>query len=244
MIYRSIISTLKKRKLFALQVDPDKHTPDSLKQLAAAAERNSVDFILAGGSMVFKPVQHSIRILKEHTGIPIILFPGNILQISDQADGILLLCLISGRNPEYLIGNHVIAAPLLRESGLEIIPTSYILIENGRSTSVEYISNTKPIPADKIDLATATAMAGEMLGHRLIYLEAGSGALEPVNTKLIKAVRDNINIPLIVGGGISRTEQVEELYRAGTDMIVVGSAIEIEPSSLDRLCEAAAKYRE
>ena len=243
MIYQSIIEKLKKGKLFALQVDPDKHTPDSLTNIARSAERNSVDFILAGGSMVFKPIQPSIQILKENTDIPVIIFPGNILQISDQADGILLLCLISGRNPEYLIGNHVIAAPLLRQSGLEIIPTSYILIENGRSTSVEYISNTRPIPADKTDLATATAMAGEMLGHRLIYLEAGSGALEPVNTKLIQEVRGNINIPLIVGGGISQASQVDKLYQAGTDMIVVGSAVEAEPSSLDILCEAAARYR-
>jgi len=243
MIYQSIIEKLKKGKLFALQVDPDKHTAGSLSKIARAAERNSVDFILAGGSMVFKPVQQSIRVLKEQCDIPIILFPGNILQITEEADGILLLCLISGRNPEYLIGNHVIAAPLLRQSGLEIIPTSYILIENGRSTSVEYISNTKPIPADKIDLATATAMAGEMLGHRLIYLEAGSGALEPVNTKLIEEVRGNINIPLIVGGGITQASQVDKLYKAGTDMMVVGSAVEIEPDSLDILCEAAAKYR-
>ncbi len=243
MIYQSIIEKLKKGKLFAIQVDPDKHTAASLTKIARAAERNSVDFILAGGSMVFKPVQQSISVLKQECDIPIILFPGNILQITDQADGILLLCLISGRNPEYLIGNHVIAAPLLRQSGLEIIPTSYILIENGRSTSVEYISNTKPIPADKIDLAAATAMAGEMLGHRLIYLEAGSGALEHVNTRLIKEVRGNINIPLIVGGGITQASQVDKLYQAGTDMIVVGSAVEIEPGNLDTLCQAAARYR-
>lgn len=244
MIYEIIIEKLKKSKLFALQVDPDKHDPSSLEAVAAAAQRNRVDYILAGGSLVFSPVEKTINILKQHTSIPVLLFPGNILQISNLADGILLLCLISGRNPEYLIGNHVIAAPLLKESGLEIIPTSYVLIENGRSTSVEYISNTKPIPADKTDLARATAMAGEMLGHRLIYLEAGSGALEPVSPGLIEAVRKSIGIPLIVGGGICKPEHVTSLYRAGADMIVVGNAVEKETEILDDLCRAAAPFRE
>lgn len=240
--YDLVTEALKSRKLFALQVDPDKHTAASLELVARAAERNRVDFILVGGSLVFRPIEEAIRILKQHTGIPVILFPGNILQISSLADGILLLCLISGRNPEYLIGNHVIAAPLLRQSGLEIIPTSYILIENGRSTSVEYISNTRPIPADKTDLAIATSMAGEMLGHRLIYLEAGSGALTPVSTGLIREVRENINIPLIVGGGINTASKIDELYRAGADIIVVGTAVEDEPSMLDILCDAASRY--
>jgi putative glycerol-1-phosphate prenyltransferase len=240
--YQQVTDDLKTRKLFALQVDPDKHTPASLEQVARSAECNRVDFILAGGSLVFKPIEETITILRQHTRIPLILFPGNILQISPLADGILLLCLISGRNPEYLIGNHVIAAPLLRQSGLEIIPTSYILIENGRSTSVEYISNTRPIPADKVDLAIATAMAGEMLGHRMIYLEAGSGAMTPVSTRLISEVRKNINIPLIVGGGINTPDKIENLYRAGADVIVVGTAVEDEPSMLDTLCDAAARY--
>jgi len=240
--YDLITEALKTRKLFALQVDPDKHTAASLEQVARAADRNRVDFILVGGSLVFKPIEESIRILRANAGIPLLLFPGNILQISPLADGILLLCLISGRNPEYLIGNHVIAAPLLRQSRLEIIPTSYILIENGRSTSVEYISNTRPIPADKIDLAIATAMAGEMLGHRLIYLEAGSGAMTPVSTGLISEVRKNISIPLIVGGGINTAGKIDNLYRAGADIIVVGTAVEDKPSALDILCEAAAKF--
>jgi putative glycerol-1-phosphate prenyltransferase len=240
--YHLVTEILKTRKLFALQVDPDKHTPASLEQVARAAERNHVDFILTGGSLVFRPIEEAIRILKQHTAIPVILFPGNILQISPLADGILLLCLISGRNPEYLIGNHVIAAPLLRQSGLEIIPTSYILIENGRSTSVEYISNTRPIPADKTDLVVATAMAGEMLGHRLLYLEAGSGALMPVSTGLISEVRKNIDIPLIVGGGINNADKINNLYRAGADIIVVGTAVEDKPSSLDTLCHAAARH--
>ena len=242
MIYTRIANSLQSRKMFALHVDPDKYDDASLERLAMAANRNCVDFILIGGSLVFKPVDQAVKTLKANTDIPVLLFPGNILQISEHVDAILLLCLISGRNPEYLIGNHVIAAPLLKQSGLEIIPTSYILIENGKSTSVEYISNTRPIPADKTDLATATAMAGEMLGHRLIYLEAGSGALEPVNTKLISEVKKNIGIPLIVGGGINSVEKIHELYHAGADMIVVGTAVEQDTTNLDRLCEAAAQY--
>ena len=177
----------------------------------------------------------TVAILKDSTDLPVILFPGNVLQISPRADGILLLSLISGRNPEFLIGNHVIAAPVLRKTNLEIVATGYILVENGRTTSVEYMSNTKPIPADKIDLAVATAMAGEMLGHKLIYLEAGSGAVENVNTGMIREVRSQISIPLIVGGGIHTAEQIRETYKAGADIIVVGSAIEQGTEKMEQL---------
>jgi phosphoglycerol geranylgeranyltransferase len=181
-----------------------------------------------------------VALLKEHSAVPVILFPGNVLQISPRADGILLLSLISGRNPEFLIGNHVIAAPILRKTNLEIIPTGYILIENGRTTSVEYMSNTKPIPADKIDLAVATAMAGEMLGHKLIYLEAGSGARDQVNARMIREVRSQISIPLVVGGGIENGEQIRDAYRAGADIIVVGSAIEKGAGGLEKLLGSVA----
>ena len=182
-----------------------------------------------------------MAVLKQKSKIPIILFPGNVLQITPRADAILLLSLISGRNPEYLIGNHVIAAPILKKTDLEIIPTAYILIENGRTTSVEYMSNTKPIPADKVDLTVATAMAGEMLGHKLVYLEAGSGALETVNTEMIREVRKQINIPLIVGGGIHTPEQISNIYRAGADMVVVGTAIEKDPATLLELLASIEK---
>ena len=242
MLYEVIRDTVKKRKMFALQVDPDKHDRVSLGRLGRAADRHPVDFILVGGSLVASPIHETVEILKQETTRPVILFPGNILQISGNADAIFLLCLISGRNPEYLIGNHVIAAPLLKKSGLEIIPTGYILVENGRLTSVEYISNTKPIPADKVDLAVATALAGEMLGHRLLYLEAGSGALEPVKTNLVSEVKRNISIPLIVGGGIQTPAQAKALYEAGADIIVVGTAFENDEKQLKILSEAAADY--
>jgi phosphoglycerol geranylgeranyltransferase len=242
MLYKYINETLEKRKMFALQVDPDKFNDGTLIRIGKAAGRNGIDFILAGGSLISNPIEHVVRILKENCDVPVILFPGNVMQISDNADGIFLLCLISGRNPEYLIGNHVIAAPVLKKSRLEIIPTSYVLIENGRLTSVEYISNTKPIPADKVELAVATAMAGEMLGHKLLYLEAGSGAIEPVKTNLIREVKKNISIPLIVGGGIQKPDQVKAIYDAGADVIVIGTALEQDLNNLEILAGAAFEY--
>jgi phosphoglycerol geranylgeranyltransferase len=242
MLYQYIRDTLEKRKMFALQVDPDKFDNNSLEHIGKAAGRNKVDFILVGGSLISSPVDNAVKILKESTDVPVILFPGNVTQITGLADGIFLLCLISGRNPEYLIGHHVIAAPILKKTGLEIIPTSYVLIENGRVTSVEYISNTKPIPADKIELAVATAMAGEMLGHKLLYLEAGSGAIEPVKTNLITAVKKNINIPLIVGGGIKNPDHIRAIYKAGADVIVVGTALENDLKNMGNLAGIASEF--
>jgi phosphoglycerol geranylgeranyltransferase len=242
MLYQYIRENLGKRKMFALHVDPDKHNDASLARIGKAAGQNRVDFILAGGSLISNPIDHVVSILKENTDVPVFLFPGNAMQISENADGIFLLCLISGRNPEYLIGNHVIAAPILKRIGLEIIPTSYILIENGRLTSVEYISNTKPIPADKVELAVATALAGEMLGHKLLYLEAGSGAIEPVKTRLISEVKRNISIPIIVGGGILQPDQVKAIYKAGADAIVIGTALELDENNIKILADAASSY--
>ena len=243
MIYTDILSKLKTRKLFSILVDPDKHDEESLRQLASLANDRVVDFILVGGSLVLGSVDETVHALKGKTNLPIVLFPGNVLQISPNADGILFLSLISGRNPEFLIGNHVIAAPVLKKIDLEIIPTGYILIENGRTTAVEYISNTKPIPADKIDLVVATAMAGEMLGHKIIYLEAGSGALEPVNTSMIREVKKSIGIPLIVGGGIHTAEQVRQIYDAGADIIVVGSVVEENTEEFISLLEFVKDLR-
>ena len=237
MIYADILSKLKTRKLFAVLVDPDKHDEGSLQQLADLKDDPAIDFILVGGSLVSGSVDETVLALKGKTNLPILLFPGNVLQISPHADGILLLSLISGRNPEFLIGNHVIAAPLLKKINLEIIPTGYILIENGRTTAVEYVSNTRPIPADKIDLTVATAMAGEMLGQKMLYLEAGSGALEPVNSDMIREVKKNTAIPLIVGGGIHTTQQVRQIYDAGADIIVVGSVLEENAEAFNSLLD-------
>lgn len=226
MIYDTIIEKLRKNKLFALLIDPEKYNEESLIRTVKTAEIAEVDFLLVGGSIISAKIDNSINTIKQYTEKPVIIFPGSLLQISPLADGMLLLSLISGRNPEFLIGNQVIAAPYLKRSGLEIISTGYILIESGVTTSVEYVSNTKPIPPAKTDLVVATAVAGEMLGHKLIYLEAGSGAHSPLNAALIKEVKKNIRIPLIVGGGIRKKEDVMDMYNAGADIVVVGNAVE------------------
>jgi putative glycerol-1-phosphate prenyltransferase len=162
--------------------------------------------------------------------------------VTHNADGILLLSLISGRNPEYLIGNHVQAAPMIKKAGLEVISTGYILVDSGISTSVSYMSNTAPIPYDKIDIAVATALAGEMLGLKMIYLEAGSGALHTVSPEMIYAVKNNVNIPLIVGGGIKNPEQLKLVLNAGADMIVIGTAAEKDHSIISEFANYFKPY--
>jgi len=227
------------KKLFALLIDPDQHSSQSLINLSKNANKSNVDLIFVGGSLLNNDINKSIELIKSNTNIPTLLFPGSLLQITNKADGILLLSLISGRNPDLLIGNHVIASSHIKRSNLEVLPTGYILIEGGKPTSVEYISNTKPIPAEKIDIAIATAMAGEMLGLKYIYLEAGSGAKTSVNIKMIKAVKENISIPLIVGGGIKTPADVKKAIMAGADIIVVGNAIEQNPEILDKLVNSS-----
>ena len=234
LISQSIINN---KKLFALLVDPDQHTSLSLITHIKNADKSGVDLIFVGGSLLNNDINKSFELIKSNTNIPALLFPGSLLQITNKADGILLLSLISGRNPDLLIGNHVIASSHIKRSKLEVLPTGYILIEGGRSTSVEYMSNTKPIPANKIDIAIATAMAGEMLGLKYIYLEAGSGAKTSVNINMIKGVKENINIPLIVGGGIKTPNDVKNVIIAGADIIVVGNAIEENPEILNELVE-------
>jgi len=217
------------RKRIALLIDPDGYDSKSLEELIGLINQYPPDLILVGGSLLFNPIDITITALKLGTSQPVFIFPGNVFQLSDRADGILFLSLISGRNPEFLIGNHVLAAPNLSRSGLEVIPTGYMLIENGQSTSVEYMSHTTPIPGNKPDIAVATAMAGEMLGLKTLYLEAGSGAGHPVPPEMVSAIRRRISLPLIVGGGIRTTETAAEIYRAGADMIVVGNVLEKEP---------------
>ncbi len=224
-------------KNFALLIDPDKYTTNSLIATLFAADDSGADLILVGGSLVNDRIDSTIELIKKNTNIPVVLFPGSLMQLSNKADAIFLLSLISGRNPDYLIGNHVLAAPYLKKSGIEIIPTGYILVGNGNS-SVEYISNTKPIPEDKIDIIVATAIAGELIGNSLIYLESGSGAYRPFNIEVIKEVKRNISIPLIVGGGIKTPIQINEITKAGADIVVVGNAIENNIQILDSLVRA------
>ncbi|HHE40721.1 MAG TPA: geranylgeranylglyceryl/heptaprenylglyceryl phosphate synthase, partial [Candidatus Cloacimonetes bacterium] len=210
MIYDWIVKqVLNGKKVFALLLDPDEYNDQSLRHTLIEAGTSETDLILVGGSLVTNPIAPFVQKIKENTEIPVLLFPGNLLQISNNADGILFLSLISGRNPDLLIGNHVASAPMIKSSGMEVISTGYILVENGKSTSVEYISNTNPVPADKPDIASATAIAGEMLGLKLIYLEAGSGAQHPVKTEMITRVKKNIKVPLVVGGGIRNPEDAK-----------------------------------
>jgi phosphoglycerol geranylgeranyltransferase len=229
-LYQSLFSD--NRKVFALLIDPEKYTPGTLTSTAKQASRVGVDVILIGGSITSVPIDESIIVLKSITNIPVVLFPGNLLQLSSRADGILLLSLLSGRNPEYLIGNHVLASQFLKKSGLEIIPTGYILVDGRYLSSVEYISNTRPIPSEKTDIVVATALAGEQLGLKLIYLEAGSGANDGVQEDTVLQVKKNISIPLVVGGGIRTPETIRMLYRAGANGVVVGNAVEKDPDIL------------
>jgi phosphoglycerol geranylgeranyltransferase len=234
---QNIFSKISDFKGIALLIDPDKQNSDSLHHTIRLADKSEVDYIFVGGSMVFGSINDTIRQIKSITKIPVILFPGNVMQISEYADAILFLSLISGRNPEFLIGHHVLAAPSLRRSGIEVIPTGYILIENGKTTSVEYMSNTNPIPAEKSDIIAATAIAGEMLGHKAIYLEAGSGAAKSVGLSIIKEVKSNITVPLIVGGGIRTPDDAVKIYNAGADLIVVGTISEEDPESIVKIAE-------
>ena len=233
----------RRQKRLAVLVDPDKYDDDSTEELIRHLNQTPPDLILVGGSLLLNPIELTIAALKLGTQLPVFIFPGSVLQLSDRADGILFLSLISGRNPEFLIGSHVLAAPHIDRAGMEVIPTGYILIENGRSTSVEYMSNTKPIPADKVELAVATAMAGEMLGLKALYLEAGSGAAGTVSNPMISAIRKKTTLPLIVGGGIHTAEKAIEVYRAGADMIVVGTAIEQQPSMVRDFAEARISFK-
>ena len=226
------------RKELAVLVDPDKTDALRTKKLAELARRAGVRYILVGGSLlVHDRLDQCIRTIRDHCDIPAVIFPGSTHQISRHADGILFLSLISGRNPDLLIGRHVISAPFLRESTLEVLPTGYLLIDGGVPTTVSYMSNTLPIPANKPEIAVSTALAGEMLGLRLLYLDAGSGARQPVSEAMIGAVSAAVEVPLIVGGGVRTPERARRSLRAGADLLVVGNALEEKP---DLLLEMAA----
>ena len=227
---------------FAVLIDPDKIAPGKMEQFAELCNDALVDFLFIGGSLV---LQHQIDLcistFKKNSNIPVLLFPGNPAQVTPEADALLYLSLLSGRNAELLIGQHVVSAPMVRQSGLEILSTGYMVIDGGVPTTVSYMSHSHPIPSDKSDIALCTAWAGEMQGKHLIYMDAGSGARQPISEDMIRKVSSNINIPLIVGGGINTTEKVAANCRAGADLIVVGNAIE-KDSSLIKELSAATKF--
>lgn len=229
----------KNRKHLVPLVDPDKTTDETGILLGKTAQELGLPVILVGGSILTEGnLDHCIRTLKQHFSGKVLLFPGNTLQISAEADGILFLSLISGRNPELLIGKHVIAAPYIKKAGLETIPTGYMLIESGQQTSVSYMSHTFPIPYHKTDIAVCTAMAGEMLGLKCIYMDAGSGAQRAVSAEMIRAVSALLQIPLIVGGGIRSPEDALAAAKAGADLIVVGNVLEKSPELLREMAAA------
>jgi putative glycerol-1-phosphate prenyltransferase len=230
-------------KKLAVLIDPDKVYQPQLDATIDLASSSGVDFIFIGGSLLVRDeLEFCVKRVKERCEIPVVLFPGSNKQVSNNADALLLLSLISGRNAEWLIGQHVEAALKLRKSSLEIISTGYILIDGGRETSVTYVSQTKPIPADKTEIAVSTAIAGELLGLKLIFMDAGSGALNPVSPRMIRSVKNNIQLPLIIGGGINTPEKATRACAAGADVIVVGNAIEKDAGLIRSMVDAVHQY--
>lgn len=227
------------KKKFAVLIDPDKLALSEVAPLVALAEESQVDYFFVGGSLVVNnALDAMLELIKQWSSIPIILFPGSSRQLSYKADGLLLLSLISGRNAELLIGKHVEIAPYLKISPLEVISTGYILVDGGVPTSVSYMSNTFPIPADKDSIAVCTAMAGELLGLQLLYMDAGSGARHPISTNMIAAVSAATDVPLIIGGGIRTAQQAHANVQAGADVIVVGNALEQQPELMTAIAKA------
>jgi phosphoglycerol geranylgeranyltransferase len=230
-VLASFIDTKKRqKKKLAVLIDPDKMRLNNLKKIINLAAQAGVDYFFVGGSLVVHDMMdYTLDAIREIPNTPSILFPGSPQQINAKADAILLLSLISGRNPELLIGQHVLAAPALKKSGLEIISTGYMLIDGGAPTTASYISNSQPIPSNKPEIALCTGLAGEMLGLKTLYMDAGSGAKNPVNAAMIDMVSRNVSVPLIVGGGMRTPKMVRDNAEAGADIIVVGNALESDP---------------
>lgn len=243
-VYEQIIAKKKAgKKQLAVLVDPDKADGDDLKRLGELSMKAGVDYFFAGGSLLTTGnIFDCVKGLKENSDIPVVLFPGSVQQLTADADAVLFLSLISGRNPEMLIGHQVTAAPLVKQLNIESIATGYILIESGNQTTVQYISNTIPIPADKDDISAYTALAGELLGMKLIFAEAGSGALNPVSERMIARMREEISIPLITGGGIRTPEKALANCKAGADLIVVGNSIENDKTLIHRMADAIHSF--
>ncbi len=233
-IYSGLLQAKEKQeKKWAVLLDPDKMPVSKLAPIITLAVETGVNYFFIGGSLlVNNQLDDLLSQIREQSAIPTVLFPGNSFQLSYRADALLFLSLISGRNPELLIGQHVLAAPFLKISPLEIISTGYMLIDGGIQTSVQYMSNTYPIPAHKNDIAVCTAIAGEMLGLKMLYLEAGSGAQNPVPAEMITAVSQSVSIPIITGGGIRTPEQALLSLQSGADLLVIGNAAEKDPHIL------------
>ena len=239
-VLNSLVNLRKQnKKAFAVLIDPDNTDMDQIIETAQLCNDANVDYVFVGGSlMLSNHLDECIKTFKSKSSIPVILFPGSPSQVSKEADALLYLSLISGRNPELLIGAHVVSAPKIKASGLEIISTGYIVIDGGKPTTVSYMSHSAPIPYDKDDIAVCTAIAGEFLGKNVLYMDAGSGAINPISEKMIQKVSNQISIPLIVGGGISSPEKAIANCQAGADIIVVGNALEKNKHLIKVLAEA------
>lgn len=239
-IYKELLKRKKAaKKTFAILIDPDRQDKEQLIQTIKCANQAKVDYFFVGGSLLIDDnLEKCIQTIKHNSLIPVVLFPGNAMQISKSADAILFLSLISGRNPELLIGKQVITAPILKQTDIEVISTGYMLVNSGKPTTASYMSNTNPIPYEKTNVAACTAMAGEFLGMKLIYMDGGSGAENPISTKMIDTVSKTIDIPLIIGGGITSAKKAKENCEAGADIIVVGNAIEKDNTIIKDISEA------
>jgi putative glycerol-1-phosphate prenyltransferase len=239
-VYNSLVKKKSEgQKSFAVLVDPDKVSLNDVEEICTICEDARVDYFFVGGSLVVSSqLDDVVLTIRKHSNIPVVLFPGSPSQLSKHADALLYLSLISGRNAELLIGQHVISAPFVKQTGIEVISTGYMLVDGGSPPTVSYVSNSFPIPADKPDIAVCTAMAGEMLGMKLIFLDAGSGARKPVSEAMVAAVADNIEVPLVVGGGIREPEKAYHNAKAGADLIVIGNALEKERSLVGEMAAA------
>nr|WP_321221760.1 geranylgeranylglyceryl/heptaprenylglyceryl phosphate synthase [uncultured Psychroserpens sp.] len=235
--YSDILSSIsEEKKLLAVLIDPDKMKLEALSGFMQKLNQSIATHIFVGGSTVNDYATELIVLeIKKHTKLPVVLFPGDVSQITNKADALLFLSLISGDNPEYLIGKHIKAVSKLRDLALEVIPTGYLLIENGRQTTVEKVTQTLPLPIENVQYIIDTAKAGELLGMKLVYLEAGSGALQPVPLEIISFVKQELSVPLIVGGGIRTKQQLNEAYNFGADLVVIGTAFEDDEAFFDQL---------
>lgn len=242
-IYKTILINRElNRKMLAVLLDPDQCRGSVLSSTIAALKSNTPDFVFVGGSHTVTSNDSFIELLKDEVKTSVVLFPGNASQFSSHADALLYLSLLSGRNAEFLIGQHLTSAIAIKKSNIEVIPTGYLLIDGGKPSSVEYISNTRPIPRDKKEIALSTAVAGELLGMRIVYLEAGSGANIPVPAEMIEYVNAGLSLPLIVGGGIKTTEQLLDTFDAGADLVVVGNIFEAQPTKIAEFVAATKAY--
>lgn len=239
-IYQNLVTKKSKgQKSIAVLIDPDKMKTKHLEHIVNISIESKVDYFFLGGSLIVNDMLDNVlEKIKKESNIPLVLFPGNSFQISYKADALLFLSLISGRNAELLIGKHVITAPYLKVSPLEIISTGYMLVDGGVNSTVQYMSNTLPIPNEKDDIAMCTAMAGEMLGLKMMYLDAGSGAKTPISETMIEAVSSTISVPLIVGGGIKTPIKAHKNVEAGADLIVIGNAFEKDPLLVKDIADA------